>query len=204
MIKQLSWRLSMLASVLAIGAGGAAAQTASCSGTLAPGSYDRVNVAAGASCTVSGTVTVTGNVTVGTGASLSVVSPAKFTVNSSLLGANAASIIIVPLPSGVSNILGSVSLTGTTKELVIENSFVGGTLSVANSNVTLIDLFSNNVGGNVLVQNNKTSGGVNSDIIQANTIGGSLVCSGNTPAPVNGGAPNTVGGSKAGQCSSGL
>jgi 5'-nucleotidase len=122
-------------------------------------------------------------------------------VNSSLLGANAANVIIVPLPMGASNILGSLSLTGTTKEIVIENSFVGGTLSVANSNASLIDLFSNSVGGNVLVQNNKTSGGANSDIVQANTIGGSLVCSGNTPAPVNGGAPNTAGGSKTGQCS---
>jgi hypothetical protein len=57
------------------------------------------------------------------------------------------------------------------------------------------------VGADVLVHNNKTSGGANHDIIQANTIGGSLVCSGNTPASVNGGAPNIVGGSKAGQCS---
>jgi hypothetical protein len=203
MIKQLSLRLSILAGVLAIGAGGAAAQTATCSGTLTPGSYDRVNVPAGASCTVSGTVTVTGNVTVGTGATLTVSSPANFTVNSSLLSVNAANIDIVIFPAtvGAANILGSVSLTGTTNTVTIQNSFIGGTVSVANSNAHLIDLFSNNVGANVLVQNNKTNGGVNSDIIQANTIGGSLVCSGNTPAPVlAGGAANVVGGAKTGQC----
>ena len=204
MIKQLSWRLSMLASVLAVGAGSAAADTRS---TTLTGShvFNSLSVPAGATCTInSGSVDVTGNVTVGTGATLIVSSPANFTVNSSLLSVNAANvdIVIFPAGSGAANILGSVSLTGTTGTLTIQNSFIGGTVSVANSNAHLIDLFSNNVGANVLVQNNKTNGGVNSDIIQANTIGGSLVCSGNTPPPVlAGGAANVVGGAKTGQCS---
>jgi hypothetical protein len=36
--------------------------------------------------------------------------------------------------------------------------------------------------------------------IEANHIGGSLNCSGNTPGPTNDGQPNTVTGSRNGQC----
>jgi hypothetical protein len=199
-MKHLIWRVSILAGVLAAAAGGAAAQTTNCSGTLAPGGYDGVNVPAGATCTVnSGNVDVTGNVTVGSGASLFVFSPAKFTVNSSLLSAGARIVQLAPQPLGATNILGSVSLVGTIIVADVEHSFIGGTLSVANSNATSVVFLGNNVAGNVLVQNNKTSVGPN-DFIASNTIGGSLVCSGNTPPPTDAGLPNTVGGSKVGQC----
>jgi hypothetical protein len=201
MTKQLSWCLSTLAGLLAVCAGGTVAHAKDCSGTLTPGSYDNVNVPAGQFCTISGTVDVTGNVTVGAGAILQVLPTAKFTVNSSLLATNAASVNITSSAAGAVNILGSVSVTGT-GFVLIEETFIGGTVSVANSHATFIILFQDNVGGNVLVRNNNTSGGPNSNTIAANIIGGSLVCSGNTPAPgLGGGGANTVGGARAGQCS---
>jgi hypothetical protein len=160
MSKQLSWRLSLFAGVLAAFAGSAAAQTTTCSGTLAPGSYVNVNVPALATCTVSsGTVTVTGNLTVGTnatlalnagtldvtgnvmvgtGATLFVLTPAKFIVHSSVQGVG-AQVVTIDVAPGAANILGSLTLTGTTGGSVahaidLRKVFVGGSLSVANSN----------------------------------------------------------------------
>ncbi|HXC89579.1 MAG TPA: hypothetical protein VNV18_05390 [Stellaceae bacterium] len=203
MIKQLSRRLLILAGVMAAGAGSAAAQTYTCSGTLAPGSYTAVSVPASATCTVStsGNVTVTGNVMVGSGASLFDYDTASFTVSSSLLAVGAKTIYLVPATGGAVNILGSVSVTGETNTVDIRNSFVGGTLSVANSMISAyINLTGNNVSANVLNRSNTTPAPGDNDVVN-NTIGGSLVCTGNTPAPQDGGIPNTVGGSKVGQCS---
>jgi len=204
MIKQLSWGIPVLAGLMTVVAGGIAAQTTSCNTVLTPGSYTSVNVPAGATCTVSvpGTVDVAGNVTVGANGSLAFTSNAKFVINGSLIGTNAFTIEITPATGtgGAANILGSVSLTGIAGFVAIDNSFIGGTVSVSGSNPVDIFVVSDIVSGNVLIRNNTTRGGPNSDVIQGNTIGSSLVCSGNTPAPVNGGVPNTVGGSTVGQC----
>jgi hexosaminidase len=203
MIKQLSWRLSILASVLAAGAGSAAAQTYNCTSTLAAGSYTAVSVPANATCNVStsGNVTVTGNVTVGSGATLQDFGTATFIVNSALLAVGSKMIYLVPATGGAVDILGSVSVTGATKTVDIRDSFVGGTLSVANSTISAyINLSGNNVAGNLLDTINHTPAAGDNDV-DGNTIGASLVCTGNSPAPQDGGKPNTVGGSKVGQCS---
>lgn len=226
MIKQLSWRPSLFAGMLAASAGSAAAQTTTCSGTLAPGSYANVSVPAHATCTVSsgtvnvtgdvtvgtgaalavnaGTLDVTGNVTVGTGATLFVLTPAKFIVNSSVRGVGTQAFTIDVAP-GAASILGSLTLTGTTGSVAhaidIRNVFVGGSFSIANSNTPgSIDLIGNDVAGNLLLRNN-TCGFANCNVVSANTVGGSLVCSGNITAPVDLGTANVVGGNKVGQCS---
>jgi hypothetical protein len=198
MASHLLWRLAVLTGALAAGVGSAAARAATCSGVLAPGNYDSLNVPAGIFCVVnSGTVTVAGNVTVEPGANLGVGSPAKLVVNGSLSAVGAIDIVIVPTPPGAVTILGSVSLTGTTDDVLIVGTFVGGTLSVTNSNVSAMHVESNNVAGNMLIQNNKT--GTNADI-DSNTIGGSLVCTANTlTLVIDGGSPITVGGAKVGQ-----
>ena len=203
MIKQLSWGLPVLAGLMTVVAGGVAAQTTNCTTVLTPGSSTSVNVPAGATCTVSGpgTVDVAGNVSVGTNGSLAFTSNANFVVNGSLIGTNAFTIDISPASGGAASILGSVSLTGIAGFVGIDNSFIGGTLSVSGSNPVDIFVVSNTVSGNVLIRNNTTRGGANSDVIQGNTIGSSLVCSGNVPAPVDLGTANTVGGNKVGQCS---
>jgi hypothetical protein len=197
MLKRLSSGLSILTIAFMAAAGSATAQTTTCSGTLAPGSYAAVNVPAGATCAVSsGTVNVAGNVTVGKGATFFVAFPvAQLVVNGSLLSVNANTIEVT------ANILGSVSLTGTTGDAIITDSFIGGTLSVANSAAVGIVLSRNNVGGATLVQNNQCFNEASCDSVAANTIGGSLVCTGNTPSPVDIGGANTVGGNKVGQCS---
>jgi 5'-nucleotidase len=199
MMKQLSWRILILAGALAVGvASSTAAQATDCTGTLAPGSYDTLTVPAGALCFISsGTVTVAGNVTVAKAGFLGVGAPARFTVNGSLLAVDPTAISIVPQPMGAVNILGSISVTGTTDFVRIEEAFVAGALSVTNSSGEFVELFGDNAAGSVLIRNNETG----QNVITGNTIGGSLVCSGNTPAPVDQGEPNTVGGNKVGQCS---
>ncbi len=203
MIKQICRRLLISAGMMAACAGAAAAQTYTCSGTLAPGSYAAVSVPAAATCTVStgGNVTVTGNVMVGSGASLLDYGAATFTVSSSLLAVGAKTIYLVPAVGGGINILGSVSLTGGTNTVDIRNSFIGGALSVANSTISAyINLSGNNVAASVLDRSNTTPAPGDNDVVN-NTIGGSLVCTSNTPAPQDGGITNTVGGGKMGQCS---
>ena len=155
MIKQLSWRLLILAGVMAAGAGGAAAQTFTCNSTLPAGNYTAVNVPAAATCNVStsGNVSVSGNVTVGSGATLQDFGTATFTVSSSLLAVGAKMIYLVPQKPGAVNILGSVSVTGATQTVDIRNSFIGGTLSVANSTISAyINFTGNSVGGMCLIE----------------------------------------------------
>jgi len=200
MINQILLRLFVLAGVLSAGAGSAIAQTTNCTGSLAPGNYAALNVPAGQTCSVSsGNVSVSGNVTVRTGASLIVRSPANFTINSSLLAVDASNVLILASPGEAPmNILGSVSVTGSTGVVTTQLSFIGGTLSAANSSGAL-NVFDDSVAGNVLVRNNQIGGfGIK---IGGNAIGGSLVCTGNASAPINSGSPNAVGGNEVGQCS---
>lgn len=199
MRKHLLSSVVLLAAMIALlAAGSAAAQTTQCSGTLPAGSYNAVNVPAGATCQItSGTVTVAGNVTIGKGATFFVAAPvAHLVVNGSLLSVGANTIEVT------ANIIGNVSVTGTTGDVIVIDSSIGSTLSVSNSAAVGIVLSRNSVGGSFLVQNNQCFNEANCDTVAANTIGGSLVCTGNTPAPndVSGG-PNTVGGNKVAQCS---
>jgi hypothetical protein len=126
-----------------------------------------------------------------------------FVVNGSLLGRDAATISLDAFADKLAHvtIIGSVHLTGTTSQVDLDNVSIGGTLFVTDSTAKIV-LFKNHVGGSVLVRDNKNSG---SDIvIEDNTIGGSLVCSGNMPAPLPITDPNflnTVGGNGVGQCS---
>jgi hypothetical protein len=204
MIKQLLLGSLLLACVSAAGISSGAARTTNCISTLPAGSYDSLNVPSGQACIInSGRVEVSGNVTVGSEATLSVSSPAEFTVDGSLLAVNAASISITPAAMGMANIMGSVSASGTLGAgIVLQYLFIGGTVSVVDSDVGIIDLSANNVAGNVVVRTNSTSKNlVHSDLIQDNTIGGSLDCADNMPPPEDLGKPNTVGGNKVGQCS---
>jgi hypothetical protein len=201
MLKRLSSGLSILVLmiVFAAVAGSAHAQVTDCTGNLAPGNYVALNVPAGATCTINtGTVNVTtGGVTVGAGASFFVASPvASLVITSGSLNSTSARFIEV-----TAQIHGSVNVDGTTGGAVlISDSFIGGTLAVTNSSVVGLGLARNTIGGSLIDQNNQcfNEGGCNS--VVSNTIGGNLICMGNTPPPVTGGTSNTVAGNLVGQC----
>ncbi|MFJ9711275.1 Ig-like domain-containing protein [Streptomyces sp. NPDC101234] len=65
------------------------------------------------------------------------------------------------------------------------------------------EVIANHVGGSVQVQGTTGTGPFPEDSraeIESNTIGGSLICSGNVPPPTNDGHPNSVTGARQGQC----
>jgi hypothetical protein len=130
---------------------------------------------------------------------------------------------------GNSNVRGAVSATGTTLVGVC-GSNLGGSLSVTRSTgfvvigdpgddgcasntirgaVTLhgnqagAELVGNQIGGALNVRDTSGTGPFPEDVaaeIEGNQVGGSLVCRGNVPPPINDGNPNTVRGSRVGQC----
>jgi hypothetical protein len=166
-----------------------------CTGNLAPGNYDAVDVPAGATCTINnGTVNVTtGGVTVGSGATFYVAGAptSMLTLASGSLDSTNAYAIEV----NSAHIHGNANLMGTSGGAAIfTNSFVGGTLSVQNSSsVSQIIVDSNTVGNSLIDQNNQATNSVVGNIIAVN-----LVCSGNQPPPnVQG---NTVAGNSTDQC----
>jgi hypothetical protein len=134
-------RLTILAAALAACIGSASAQTAYvCTGFLPSSStpYLSVTVPAGATCNLPafGTVSVTNNVEVESGASLFLEAPLTltFVVNGSLLGRNANTIdLVVPSSTSKVNIVGSVNLTGT-GAVAPRGISIGGTLLITNSN----------------------------------------------------------------------
>ena len=77
---------------------------------------------------------------------------------------------------------------------------VDGAVTV-DSNKGGVQIAGNSIAGAVIANNNIANGGT---MISKNQIGGKLTCSGNIPAPVNGGHANTVKGDRVGQtCAAG-
>ncbi|MFI6151803.1 Ig-like domain repeat protein [Kitasatospora sp. NPDC051170] len=79
---------------------------------------------------------------------------------------------------------------------------VNGSVHLANNHAGA-ELIANHIGGTATVDGTTGTGPFPEDTraeIEANTITGSLRCLGNTPPPTNDGHPNTVHGSRGGQC----
>jgi hypothetical protein len=84
----------------------------------------------------------------------------------------------------------------------IEDSSVGGNILVQGVHSCWFGMFRLNVGGNVTVQGNRM-GDPDGNEIGTNTIGGNLACYNNVPHAQfgdSGAMPNTVAGSKLGEC----
>jgi hexosaminidase len=160
-----------------------------CTGTLAAGTYNNVSVPSNQSCTIGSGVTVNGNVTVAAGASLNM---NHTTVHGSIVSNGASSVIL-----GLNTIVKNVTLAGT-EAVQIAQQVIDGNLLVTGSVGTGGILIGDNVvTGNVTLSMN--SGGTY--VVYTNTVGGNLVCSGNTPPPTNAGDPNAVSGHEVDQCS---
>jgi 5'-nucleotidase len=91
-------------------------------------------------------------------------------------------------------VLGSVSVTGATGEVLIDQAKITGPV-VLHGNTAGVQLDTASVTGPVSVTGN--TGGT---VIAGNRIVGALACSGNDPAPGNDGRKNTVHGPMTGQC----
>lgn len=185
--------------------------TTSCTDTLAPGTYQKVVVPAGAVCvTFAGPVRINGGVSVGPGATFvlgSEENPAHTgTINGGVRSTNAASVQI-----HFSSINGGVTLVGGAGPFgppfdvtwnTIEDSVINGSVNISGYNGFWQGFFRNTVNGSFNFNNN-TVVDPDGNEIQTNTIHGSMNCSGNIPAPQSGdsgGSPNTATGHKNGQC----
>ena len=71
------------------------------------------------------------------------------------------------------------------------------------SNTGGVEMAGNKITGSVSLTGNSGTGAFAEDSrpeVEANTIGGNLACSANTPVPSNDGHPNAVTGTRSGQC----
>ncbi|HEX6789011.1 MAG TPA: hypothetical protein VF091_07185 [Gaiellaceae bacterium] len=181
-----------------------------CTGTLAPGTYQSVVVPDGAVCTSDGPVRINGGVSVGSGATLALGSeenPAHTaTINGGVTATNAANVQI-----HFSTINGAVNVTGGAGPFggpfgvtfnTLEDNVINGSVSITGYDGFWQGFFRNTVNGSVNFNGNSVVDPDGNEV-QTNTIHGDLSCSGNTPAPQmgdSGGSPNTVSGHKTGQC----
>jgi hypothetical protein len=124
-------------------------------------------------------VTVTGNVSVASGASLTM-NPGAI-VDGNIQSADAVGVDLEEAMVG-----GNVILTGTSGAVYLHEMTIGGHVQVSYSPSGSVDVIFNQVTGNVLVLSNTSTSNLpfaKSPVIADNTLGGNLVCTGNTPPP---------------------
>jgi hypothetical protein len=189
---------------------GAGSSTTMCDGVLAPGTYQKVVVPAGAACFSDGPVTIRSGLFIGPGATFVLGSEDKpgnnGTISSGVHATNAASVQIhfvtvnggVDIRGGSGPSGGPFGITWNT----IEDSRINGGVTMSGYNGFWLGFIRNNVNGSVNLNNNVLADEDGNEYV-TNTIHGSLNCTGNSPAPQtgdSGGSPNQVTGPKTGQC----
>jgi hypothetical protein len=188
----------------------AASRTTQCTGTLAPGTYRKVVVPAGATCFASGPLTIRNGLFIKTGATF-VLGDEEHpgnngTISAGVHGTDAASVQIhfARINGGV-RIHGGSGPFGPPFDVTwntIEDSHINGSVTIAGYNGFWMGFIRNHVRGSVNLNNNVLEDPDGNEYV-SNTIRGSLNCAGNSPAPQIGdseGSPNQVTGAKTGQC----
>ena len=186
-------------------------RTTTCTDTLAPGTYQRVVVPAGAVCiTFEGPVKIKAGLYVRSGATFVLGSEENQvhtgTISGGVHASNAASVQIhfstinggVRIIGGAGPFGGPFDVTWNT----IEDSLVNGMVQIAGYDGFWQGFLRNTVNGSMAFTDN-TLVDPDGNEVQTNTIHGTLSCSGNDPAPQQGdseGSPNTVTGGASGQC----
>jgi hypothetical protein len=165
-------------------------------------------VSSGQSICLSGSGRVNGGVTVQPGGSLYL---SGGTVNGGLNANHSGAITICG-----ASINGGATITAASGFVMLgdggddgspacaANSINGG-VSITNGTGSF-EVGANSISGGATFSGNTGSGPFGQDAtpeIEGNHITGGLTCTTNNPAPINGGQPNTVSGSRSGQCSAG-
>jgi hypothetical protein len=174
-----------------------------CTGTLASGKYHKLTVPAGAECDgTEANINVRGGVRVGQGAT--------FILGSEELGADTGKIrggIRAKAPASLqvhfAHINGGVRMHGGNGFFsTVEDNVIHGGATVEGYSGVWLGFIRNKVHGTVKLNNNDMDDPDANEYV-TNTIWGSLVCHGNSPAPQVGdseGSPNVVTGRKVDQC----
>jgi len=188
----------------------AADKTTSCTDVLAPGTYQRVVVPAGAACLSDGPVVIRAGLFIGSGATFVLGSEENPGNNGVISGGvhatNAANVQIhfatinggVAVHGGSGPFGGPFDVTWNT----IEDSRINGGATIEGYDGFWMGFIRNTVNGSVNLNGNVLLDPDGNEYV-TNTIHGSLNCADNSPAPQIGdsaGNPNTVTGAKTGQC----
>lgn len=184
--------------------------TTTCTGVLAPGTYQKVVVPAGAACFSTGPVTIRNGLFVEAGATFVLGSEEEpgdnGTISAGVHATNAANVQLhfvtinggVDLHGGSGPFGGPFDITWNT----IEDSQINGGVAIEGFNGFWMGFIRNNVNGSVNLNNNVLVDPDGNEYV-TNTIHGAMNCTGNSPAPQIGdseGSPNQVTGVKTGQC----
>ncbi|WP_344441679.1 Ig-like domain repeat protein [Kitasatospora nipponensis] len=178
------------------------AQTVTCTRTITGSVPNAVTAGSGSTCIVNATVGGAVHDTAGGALFIS-----DSTIRGSILASNGTLLGVCG-----STVTGAANVTGASGFVVIGDpaddgcaaNRITGAVSLSN-NRGGAELVGNHIGGTLVVQGTTGTGPFPEDSraeIEGNTVGGSLNCSGNVPAPTNDGHPNTVTGARQGQCSS--
>lgn len=103
------------------------------------------------------------------------------------------------LRSANSSLLGAIKANQASEVTICSTLILGAVESKGSAAVTFGDP-ANGCGANVVIGAVTVNDTAGPSVIGGNGIAGKLACSGNVPAPTNGGAPNTVLGKRSGQC----
>jgi hypothetical protein len=201
-----------MAALLSVGLMGSAeaSSVTTCTGELAPGTYGKVIVPAGAVCFSEGPVTIRGGLFILTGATFVLGSEQNPVPTGTISGGVHATnpmnlqIHFTTINGGVVSHGGSgpfggpFDVTWTT----IEDSTIHGVVTISGYNGFWMGFIRNHVYGSVNLNGNVLVDPDGNEYV-TNSIHGNLNCSGNSPAPQIGdseGSPNDVTGIKTGQC----
>ncbi len=200
--------LGALPAIAAPAAGAAAGTT--CTGPLAPGTYQSVVVPAGAVCLSDGPITIRGGLQIGAGATFVLGSEENAvptgTINGGVRATNPASVQIhfttinggIDIHGGSGPFGGPFDITWN----AIEDNTIHGGATVDGYNGFWFGFIRNSVSGSVSLTNNVLEDPDGNEYV-TNTIHGTLNCAGNVPAAQVGdseGASNVVTGRKTGEC----
>jgi hypothetical protein len=189
---------------------GADANVTTCTGVLAPGTYQRVVVPAGAPCFSDGPVTIRSGLFIGQGATFVLGSEEapgdNGTISGGVHATDAANVQLhfvtvdggIDIHGGAGPFGGPFDITWNT----IEDSRINGVVTIQGYNGFWMGFIRNTVNGSVNLNDNVLVDPDGNEYV-TNTIHGSLNCTGNSPDPQpgdSGGSPNNVTGVKTGQC----
>jgi hypothetical protein len=180
----------------------AAPKASTCTGTLASGSYHKLVVPAGETCDgTEANIDVRGGVRVGEGATF-ILGSEESTDTSTIRGgvrANAPASLQLHL----AHVSGGVRMNGGNGFFsTVEDNVIRGGATINGYSGFWLGFIRNTVRGTVTLTNNVMDDPDANEYV-TNTIRGSLVCFGDSPAPQVGdseGQPNVVSGRKIGQC----
>jgi hypothetical protein len=188
----------------------AAGNGTTCTGALAPGTYNRVVVPADATCLSDGSVDIRGGLYIGSGATFVLGSEENAVPTGVISGGvhatNPASVQIhfttinggVDVHGGAGPFGGPFDITWN----AIEDNQINGGVTIEGYNGFWFGFIRNTVNGSVNLNGN-TPLDPDANEYVTNTINGNLNCAGNAPPPQVGdseGEPNVVTGRKTGQC----